>query len=157
MANITRKTYPSTEKYASRLYRIWTDMRYRCNCQNAFNYADYGGRGIEICSEWDSYSTFETWAINNGYSKSRTIDRINNNGNYEPSNCRWATPKEQSRNRRNSLFLMVNGEKRSLSECAEIYGINRPALTRRIFCYGWDTERALSTPIRSKHTNNGGT
>lgn len=85
----------------TRIYNIWRDMRHRCNCQGMKNYPYYGGRGISVCEEWDnSFEAFYDWAMSNGYSDDLTIDRIDTDGNYEPSNCRWATKAVQSANRR---------------------------------------------------------
>lgn len=84
----------------TRLYRIWLNMKTRCNNPKNPSYKDYGGRGIKLCREWQDYSSFSNWAMNNGYSDFLTIDRINNDEGYEPSNCRWATCKEQRDNQR---------------------------------------------------------
>ena len=106
-----RKEHPEkTSLSQTRLYGIWRDMVRRCENHHASNYADYGGRGIKVGEEWRDYSVFEVWAKNNGYSKALTIDRIDNDGDYTPQNCKWSTPKEQSRNRRNTQYLTFNGD-----------------------------------------------
>ena len=83
----------------SRLYKIWQGMKDRCNS----NHPNYGALGVTYCSDWENYESFKKWATNNGYSDKLTLDRIDVFGNYEPKNCRWATPAEQSRNRRIGL------------------------------------------------------
>lgn len=101
----------------NRLYHIWRGMKARCFNPNNRSYNHYGGRGITICDEWKNhFDVFEAWAINNGYSDELTIDRINVNGNYEPSNCRWATMLEQNNNKRNNVYLTENGETKTLTE-----------------------------------------
>lgn len=86
----------------TRLYDIWRDMRHRCTCKNMRNYKHYGGRGISVCEEWNDFVNFYNWAMSTGYSDTLTIDRIDVNGNYEPSNCRWVNMSVQNANRRNA-------------------------------------------------------
>lgn len=91
-------------KCGTRLYRIWKKMKSRCNNKNDIDYKKwYGSRGIKVCDEWqNNFLNFYNWAMNNGYSDSLSIDRINVNGNYEPSNCKWSSDIEQANNRRTS-------------------------------------------------------
>lgn len=94
----TKRTHGETH---TRLYTIWRGMRQRCKNRNGKHYPDYGGRGITVCAEWDeSYEVFRDWAIFNGYRDDLTIDRINNDGDYCPENCRWVTMSVQNANRR---------------------------------------------------------
>lgn len=100
----------------ARLYRIWIGVRNRCNNPNNKNYKEYGGRGILVCKEWDSYERFKEWAINSGYKNNLTIDRIDVNGNYNPSNCRWTTRIKQMNNTRINHLVSINNETYTLIE-----------------------------------------
>ena len=129
----------------TRLYRIWHGIKGRCLNSKDKAYPLYGGRGVTICKEWqDNFMNFYDWAINNNYSDKLTLDRINCNGNYEPSNCRWTTMKEQQRNRRNNKLIIFNGETKCLSEWAERLDINPNSLARRL--KKMDIETALTLP-----------
>ena len=103
-----------------RLYQIWKHMQERCYNEKNSRYYDWGGRGIRVCDEWlNSFEAFETWTLANGYQDDLTIDRINNNGNYEPNNCRWTTMKIQNNNKRNTLknsIISIDGEDRTVIE-----------------------------------------
>lgn len=134
-----------------KLYSIWHQMKDRCYYEKYKSYKDYGGRGIIVCDEWkDNFQTFYDWAINNGYKDKLTIDRIDTNGNYEPSNCRWATYKEQQNNKRNNYLITYNGKTHTLTEWSELLDINTQTLRSRICLNNWSIERAFTTPIQ-KH------
>ena len=128
-----------------RLYRIWQCMKRRCEYSKGSTFSNYGGRGIKVCDEWKDYQTFKEWALNNGYAENLTIDRIDNNKGYEPNNCRWATYKEQERNRRNNIYVTIDGNTRSLAEWAEITGIGRETLAWRLK-HGWKPMELLIEP-----------
>lgn len=107
------------------LFGVWETMRSRCYNRNRKKYKDYGARGIRVCDEWNSNaSAFCEWALSNGYKDGMQLDRIDNNGNYEPSNCRFVSPKENSRNRRNTVYLTVDGETKCVAEWCETVKIS---------------------------------
>lgn len=119
-------------KREHRLHGIWSGIKHRCKNPNNQSYSKYGGRGIKICDEWgDDFMNFYNWAIENGYSDDLSIDRIDVNGNYEPSNCRWATAKEQGNNRTNTRFLEIENIIKPISEWAVISGLNSETILIR--------------------------
>lgn len=131
----------------SRLYRIWTGMKLRCFDPKNDNYPNWGGRGIRVCDEWMKYENFRDWALANGYSENLTIDRIDNDADYSPENCRWATWEQQNQNHRNTIRTMVRGELLTLSEISEKYNIPRACLWHRYKYYN-DREERLIRPVR---------
>ena len=131
----------------SRLYSIYAGMKERCSNPCHCAYQNYGGRGISYCEEWQDFQAFKTWAESNGYSDSLTLDRIDVNGNYEPSNCRWITFKEQQNNRTNNHLIEYNGDLKTLQQWGEIFNIKWTTLYKRLQS-GWDIEKALTTPVR---------
>lgn len=139
-AKINRKPTPE--------YAVWSLMRDRCNNANNQSYKYYGGRGIVVAKEWDEFCVFlqDMGERPDG----STIDRINPDGNYEPSNCRWATRKEQSRNRSYCRTVEFEGIDRPLWDLAEEYKLTATSLRRRIDA-GWDLSRALNQPIKRKN------
>ena len=132
----------------TKLYRTYHRMKNRCYNKKFPHYEIYGGRGIEVCDEWrNNFINFYNWAINNGYKENLTIDRINPNGNYEPSNCRWITMFEQANNKRNNLFFTINGITKTQAQWCREYNIPVTNVRRRLSS-GWSIEKALTTPIR---------
>lgn len=128
----------------TRLYSIWKGIKTRCYNKNHIHYENYGGRGITVCNDWkDDFRAFADWAIANGYSSELTIDRIDPNGNYEPSNCKWSAVKEQQNNKRNNILITYNGKCQTLSKWSEELGIDYHKLLMRIK-RGWDIERAFT-------------
>lgn len=117
----------------TRIYRIHKAMRTRCYNPNFPAYKYYGGKGIEICKEWDDFNTFYKWAMENGYDEHLTIDRINGNDDYKPENCRWITLADQQRNKDNNVVLYIDGEKLSMREASEKYNVPISVLQGRRF------------------------
>lgn len=130
-----------------RIYGVWQDMHARCSNPQNPSFKHYGGRGITVCDEWQSPEPFMKWAFTNGYVEGLDIDRINNNGNYEPRNCRFVTRSVNCRNKRTNVFLEAFGERKCVadwvndSRCA----VADKTLRERI-SHGWEPERAITEP-----------
>ena len=116
-------------------YDSYRSMMDRCYREKAVNYHLYGGRGIKVCEEWHDIETFGRWAEENGFQRGLTLDRIDVNGDYEPSNCRWATRKQQANNRRNTVYVTIDGVTKTLTEWADFVGIKRSTINNR-YCDG---------------------
>lgn len=132
----------------TKLYNVWCAMKRRCYNKNTKDYKNYGGRGIKVCDEWLSYVPFYKWAMNNGYKANMTIDRIDNNGNYEPNNCRWISRTENVLKKRNNHKIKYNGQEMYLHELAKLKNINEKTLYNRIFSLGFSIEDATNLPIK---------
>lgn len=135
----------------TRIYRIWMAMKRRCLNKNDDYYYNYGGRGITICNEWlgdNGFQNFYKWSKENGYTDELTIDRINNDGDYEPSNCRWATRFEQMKNTRNTRRFEYNGKLYTAKELEGFYGVTSTVIYQRIVSHGWNIEDAIKIPVR---------
>lgn len=116
-----------------RLKRIWFGIKTRCCNKNHKDYPAYGGRGICVCDEWlFDFDSFYKWSLNNGYKDDLSIDRICNDRNYEPDNCRWVSQRVQNNNKRTSKFIEFDGQKRTIAEWSEITGICRSTIEGRI-------------------------
>lgn len=136
--------------YKLKAFRIWATMKQRCLNPDATSFKAYGGRGIKVCDRW---LEFENFLVDMGEKpENMSIDRIDVNGNYEPSNCRWATAKTQSSNRRDNHILTAFGQSKSLAAFADEYKLGYNTLVRRI-TKGWEIERALLEPVKMQFRN----
>ncbi len=143
-----KKKYFDEYGCSSKLYCAWKHMKERCYSKNCKDYKNYGERGIVVCEEWkNDYLSFKKWSLANGYAPSLTLDRIDVDGNYDPSNCRWTTWKEQANNKRNLRLITFNGETKTLTEWATITGIRLTTLYMRLVVRKWPVEKALTTKV----------
>lgn len=146
-------------KTGTRLYRIYNNMKTRCYNKKTPNYSRYGGKGVRVCDEWlEDFTIFYNWAINNGYKEYLTIDRIDSNGNYEPSNCRWVDYAIQSHNRDYSWNIKINGITKNAKEWCEINEVNyKTAHSRKM--NGWSDIDCVSKeptkPIKARNIKTG--
>ena len=144
--NNKKKIHGKTD---TRLYNVWLSMKNRCYRENVRAYEHYGGRGIKVCLEWQEFIPFMEWAYSNGYDENAargqcTLDRIDVNGNYEPSNCRWVSVSVQANNRRNNRLIEFDGQIRTSKQWSDITGISRANIENRIDNLGWSIEKALT-------------
>lgn len=148
--NVITGRFDETHKDSRiREYGIWGNMLYRCNTKTSQMYDNYGGRGINVCERWHHYENFIS---DMGYSPSEihSLDRIDNNGDYEPKNCKWATKKEQARNRRNSRKITIDGVEMQIDDYCEKYSVSVQAIKTR-YVRGWSNDRIINTPVRKAY------
>lgn len=132
-----------------RLYNVWCNMRRRCYKEGNDDYQNYGGRGIKVCEEWrEDYANFKKWALDNGYDPDKpvseqSLDRINVNGDYSPSNCRWADSITQARNKTTNRYIEFEGETYTLAELARKFNMNHKTIAYR-YDHGWRGQKLVS-------------
>jgi hypothetical protein len=140
--NQERKENSGTHRsYNTRLYRIWGQLKNRTLYNPNYKYYEH----ISLCEEWKSFSNFKEWSLNNGYDDALTIDRIDVYGDYEPKNCRWIANCQQQRNKRNTIYLKIQGVERPLVTWCELFGIDKRLAYRRKH-RGWKEEKWLIPP-----------
>ena len=140
-------------KYDFKEYRILSSMKNRCYNKKSANYKNYGGRGIKICERWMKFENF--YEDMGEKPEGKSLDRIDNDGNYCKENCRWATSSEQNINKRNNVYLEHKGENLTMSQWANKLGFKQTTLSSRIFQYGWGVNKALTKSIRKKKLKRG--
>lgn len=145
-----RGNHRTHEKSRTPAYRSWASMMSRCFNPKSFGYRKWGGRGITVCKRWWRFESF--LADMGERPKGLTLDRKRVNGNYKPSNCRWATKKQQARNTRVNRHISFRGERLTVAEWAERTGIARDTLAARIEL-GWSVHRALTSPLDARKSH----
>lgn len=144
-----RASKTSHGKAHTREYHVWLTMKSRCLNPNNQKYADYGGRGIKVCDRWLDFDAFYD-DMGDRPSDAHSIDRIDNDGDYCPENCRWATTSQQQRNKRSSCVLAWNGKEQTAVEWAAELGISQAVIASRLY-RGWSVERTLTTPVKPRN------
>lgn len=138
-------------KSKTKLYNCWCGIKARCENPKTYSYHLYGGRGITFHEPWRMFKNFDSYiqeTIGDPPTPQHSIDRIDNNGNYEPGNIRWATHKEQGNNQRTNYLVEFNGQTKTLSQWSEYLRISRCVLHQRLHKLQWSIEEALTTPVR---------
>jgi hypothetical protein len=138
----TPRKYKNSEG-RPRLYKVWWHMINRCKNMRDISYPNYGGRGITVCGEWEDFDKFAEWALKTGYEDDKEIDRIRVNEGYSERNCRWVSRAENSKNKRNTVYLPLNGNPVSLCNLSEMAGISRKLLWQKIKRDGKTAEEIL--------------
>ena len=138
--------------WKSPLYRVWQHMIQRCHNEKTQQYANYGGRGISVCKQWHDIEKFHDDMFDS-YRVGLTIDRIDNNGNYEPSNCKWSTKEQQSRNKRSNILVTIDGQTKVLKDWCEQFNVSYHSVYYRIKVSGWEPIKALTHPSRRPKNN----
>lgn len=137
----------------TRLHRIWHSMYCRCYYKSTNQYKNYGGKGIKVCEEWKhmkGFLNFYNWAINNGYKENLTLDRIDNNKDYSPNNCKWSTSKEQSNHKTNNVYYTFKGKTQTSKQWCNEYKISQTTLNDRLK-RGWTLEQALTISTKGNY------
>jgi hypothetical protein len=143
--NLTK--HHSHKQSGTRLYQIWVGLKGRCQNENNARYSNYGGRGISVCEEWNkSFQAFYDWSLENGYDETLTIDRIDNDGNYAPANCRWATIEEQCNNRRTNVVIKIGNAEKTLTQWCDIFEVDYKTIYARYHRNEYSTIHDLFNP-----------
>ena len=125
------------------LYLVWHSMKARCTYPNHISYRNYGGKGVTVCDEWQAFESFYEWAMGHGYKKGLAIDRIDSDGNYEPSNCRFVTQAENNKARKGTRWVTIDGETHTLPDWARIVGNISYRGIRYRLQHGWSEKEAI--------------
>lgn len=133
----------------TKIYALWNSMNMRCTKPSQWAYKHYGGRGIKVCDRWKTFENFYE-DMGKNYKPGLSIERIDVNGNYEPSNCCWVTRKEQMRNRTDTTFFTINGIRKNLSAWIEDAAVGSSTVRQRYYVYKWSIEESLFLPVGSK-------
>ena len=147
-----KNLYSGVRQNDKHLYAVWNGIKQRCCNKNNKSFHNYGGRGIKICDEWaNSYESFYNWAMKSGYKAGLQIDRIDNNGDYCESNCRFVQREIQANNKRNVVLYTIDGVTKSLPQWCKEYDQNYYMVRQRVYKLNWDIKKALSVPNAKKH------
>ena len=134
----------------TKIYGVWHGMLQRCENPNNIAFKNYGARGIKVCDEWHTFINFNEWAKNSGYQEDLTIDRIDTNGDYEPSNCRWVNRYIQNSNTRRNHYIEFNGKRQTISQWAREIGIERNSLIERLKNHSVEVALSAKGNMRGK-------